>query len=385
MSERRTVGITLFLCLAASQSSLLVLTPVLAGVASDFDVSTAFAGQLRTVSGLAAGVTAVLTGLVATRVGLRELLLGSLALIALGSTASALAPDLAVLALAQVAIGAGIGFSYSAALAAVADWSTPEERSKVLAAALLGPPTAWVIGMPIAGVVGGVSWRLVWIAVPLALSLIAAAVLARRASTAPASSRADLRAVLAHPGVLRWSTGELLAFSAWAGSLVFVGALFVETYGLSERATGFALGVGALVYLPGNFFFRRFLAEHEPLLLVLLPLAAAVTVAVLGVVRPSAWFSLAVFSVLSFIAGGRTLAGSARGLELAPGLRLGVTGVRTAALQLGYFVGAAAGGIALAAGGYSALGLTFAAIFVGAALPHVKAAVEMRAVDRAAS
>ncbi len=385
MSERRTVGITLFLCLAASQSSLLVLTPVLAGVASDFDVSTAFAGQLRTVSGLAAGVTAVLTGLVATRVGLRELLLGSLALIALGSTASALAPDLAVLALAQVAIGAGIGFSYSAALAAVADWSTPEERSKVLAAALLGPPTAWVIGMPIAGVVGGVSWRLVWIAVPLALSLIAAAVLARRASSAPASSRADLRAVLGHPGVLRWSTGELLAFSAWAGSLVFVGALFVETYGLSERATGFALGVGALVYLPGNFFFRRFLAEHEPLLLVLLPLAAAVTVAVLGVVRPSAWFSLAVFSVLSFIAGGRTLAGSARGLELAPGLRLGVTGVRTAALQLGYFVGAAAGGIALAAGGYSALGLTFAAIFVGAALPHVKAAVEMRAVDRAAS
>ena len=165
MSERRTVGITLFLCFAASQSSLLVLTPVLAGVASDFGVSTALAGQLRTVSGLAAGVTAVLTGLVATRVGLRELLLGSLALIALGSTVSALAPDLAVLALAQAAIGAGIGFSYSAALAAVADWSTPEERSKVLAAALLGPPTAWVIGMPVAGLVGGVSWRLVWIAV----------------------------------------------------------------------------------------------------------------------------------------------------------------------------------------------------------------------------
>ena len=213
--------------------------------------------------------------------------------------------------------------------------------------------------------------------------MIAAAVLARRTPGAPASSRADLRAVLAHPGVLRWSSGELLAFSAWAGSLVFVGALFVESYGLSERATGFALGMGALVYLPGNLFFRRLLGEHEPLLLVLLPLAAAVTVAVLGVVRPSAWFTLAVFSVLSFIAGGRTLAGSARGLELAPALRLGVTGVRTAALQLGYFVGAAAGGIALATGGYSALGLTFAAIFVGAALPHVKALGEMRTADRA--
>jgi predicted MFS family arabinose efflux permease len=92
---------------------------------------------------------------------------------------------------------------------------------------------------------------------------------------------------------------------------------------------------------------------------------------VLGAVRPSAWFSLAVFSLISFLAGGRTLAGSARGLDLAPELRLGVTGVRTAALQLGYFLGAAVGGIALADGGYTALGLAFAALFVGAAVPHL--------------
>ena len=65
---------------------------------------------------------------------------------------------------------------------------------------------------------------------------------------------------------------------------------------------------------------------------------------VLYAARPSVWFSVAAFSVLSFIAGGRTLAGSARGLGLAPELRLGVTGVRTAALQSGYFVGAAVGG-----------------------------------------
>jgi len=102
-----------------------------------------------------------------------------------------------------------------------------------------------------------------------------------------------------------------------------------------------------------------------------LALAAAATVAVLGAVRPSAWFTLGMFSILSFIAGGRTLAGSARGLSLAPELRLGVTGVRTAALQSGYFVGAAVGGVALASGGYSALGIAFALLFVGAAIPHV--------------
>jgi predicted MFS family arabinose efflux permease len=277
-----------------------------------------------------------------------------------------------MLAGAQGLIGVGVGLSYTAALAAVAEWSPPAERSRVLAVALLGPPIAWVVGMPLCGLVGEINWRLVWIVLPLAASIAALAVLARRPSSPPARTRAGLRAVLSEPGVVRWSTGELLAFSAWAGSLVFVGALFVETYDVSVAATGLLLGFGALVYVPGNLVFRRLVDRHLRTLLVALPLAAAATVAVLGVVRPSLWFSLTVFCVLSFLAGGRTLAGSARGLDLAPELRLGVTGVRTAALQGGYFVGAAVGGAALAAGDYPALGLAFAVLFAGAAVPHLR-------------
>jgi predicted MFS family arabinose efflux permease len=225
--------------------------------------------------------------------------------------------------------------------------------------------------MPLVGIVGEASWRLVWLVVPLVSALAALVVLARRGSTPPAATRAGLRAVLAYPGVARWSVGELLAFSAWAGSLVYMGALFIESYGLSVAATGIVLGAGAAVYVPGNLLFRRWIDEHDQLLLVVLALAAAATVAVLGAYRPSAWFSLGAYSLLAFLAGGRTLAGSARGLDLAPELRLGVTGVRTAALQLGYFVGAAVGGLALASAGYTGLGLAFAALFVAAAVPHL--------------
>jgi predicted MFS family arabinose efflux permease len=125
------------------------------------------------------------------------------------------------------------------------------------------------------------------------------------------------------------------------------------------------------VYVPGNLLFRRWVDAYGRRLLVALALAAAVTVALLGAYRPSVWVSVALFSALCFIAGGRTLAGSARGLGLAPELRLGVTGVRTAAIQAGYFVGGAVGGLALAAGGYSALGLAFGGLFVAAAVPHL--------------
>jgi len=132
------------------------LTPVLPALASDLEVSTATAGQLRTVSGLSAGLTALCAGLLASRVGLRELLGVGLGVIAV-SAISAVAPDFAVIALAQLGIGIGVGLSYTAAIAAVADWTTPADRSGVLAIALLGPPIAWIVGMPLSGIVGEAS------------------------------------------------------------------------------------------------------------------------------------------------------------------------------------------------------------------------------------
>lgn len=377
----RDAGITLALCLAASQAALLVLTPILPLLAVDLNVSTATAGQLRTISGLVAGVTALCAGLLASRIGLRDLLAVGLLFVGAGSAVSAVSPAFVAIALAQILIGVGAGLSYSAAVAAAAEWAAPAERSRVLAAALLGPPLAWVIGMPIAGIAGDASWRLAWIAVPLASSLLALAVLLRRPPTPPAPRRAGLRTVFSQPGVIGWSVGELCAYSAWVGTLLFVGALFVESYDLSVTATGFALGFGALIYVPGNLLFRRWVDEHPRQLLIGLALAAAVMVALLGAIRPNAWVSLAIFSVLSFIAGGRTLAGSARGLGLAPELRLGVTGVRTGALQFGAFGGAAIGGIALAVGGFEALGVTFAVLFVCATIPHVLSARACQPVD----
>ena len=367
----RAVGVALLAALAASQAALVVLNPLLPDVAHDLDVSVATAGQLRTLSGLAAGLAALSAGLWAARLGLRELLVGAVATIAVGSVVSGVAPDFPVLIVAQVIVGFGIGLSYSAAVAATAEWAPDGERSRVLAIALLGPPLAWIVGMPLIGLMGEVSWRLAWLVVPVCTAAIAIALVLRRPSTPPATARAGLRAVFGYPGVVRWSSGELLAFSGWAGALVYVGALLVDSYDLSIAATGLALGFGALVYVPGNLLFRRWVDVYSRRLLVTLALAAAATVVILYAVRPSVWFSVAAFAALSFIAGGRTLAGSARGLGLAPELRLGVTGVRTAALQSGYFVGAAAGGAALASGGYTEVGFAFAALFLGAAVPHL--------------
>jgi MFS transporter, DHA1 family, inner membrane transport protein len=374
----RIVAATLLAALGASQAALVVLNPVLPSIADDLDVSIATAGQLRTISGLVAGLTALAAGLLAARIGLRELLGIGLAILAVGSLLSAVAPGFPALAATQAFVGAGIGVSYSVAVAAAAEWATPEERSRVLSIALLGPPLAWIVGMPIVGIVGERSWRLAWIVVPFLMALAAGVLLLRRPSTPPAKVRAALHSVLRETGVVRWSAGELLAFSGWAGTLVFAGALFIESYDLSIAATGFVLGFAALIYLPGNLLFRRWVDEHDRVLLIVLALASAAIVVIFGAVRVSLWLSIVLFSTVSFISGGRTLAGSVRSLHLAPTLRLGVTGVRTAALQFGYFVGPAVGGTALGAAGYTGLGLALGALFVAGTIPHLLPSPSLR-------
>src|SRR5919108_291269 len=166
-------GAVLFLSLFAGQAAVLVLAPILPDVAGEFGVSTATAGQLRSLSGVAGGLAAVGLGVLARRLRVRQLLAGGLALLAFGSLASASAPSFTALAAAQVAIGAGVAAVLSAGVAAAGEWARPQERTRVLSWALLGQPAAWVAGMPLVGIVAEFDWRLAWLVLPLASSALA--------------------------------------------------------------------------------------------------------------------------------------------------------------------------------------------------------------------
>src|SRR5215208_187065 len=120
----RSDGVTaLFAAMFAAQAGMLSLGPVLADAARETGVSIAAAGQLRTLGGLAGGVTAVAVALLGPRLELRPMLLTGHAMLAVGALASAAAPTLAVLALGQVAVGAAAGLLVSCALAASATWT----------------------------------------------------------------------------------------------------------------------------------------------------------------------------------------------------------------------------------------------------------------------
>jgi predicted MFS family arabinose efflux permease len=362
------VKLVLFLSMFASQAALIAMSPVLASAASDLHVSTAAAGQLRTITGFAAGITALLLGRVAGRIGLRRQLLAASLLLAFGSVASAAAPTFDLLAFAQLPVGVAVAVLTTAATLAAAEWVSPNERTQTLSWALLGQPAAWIVGMPLIGLLGERSWRYGWLALPLTAAVTAGMLVLSRSAQPPARSQpARVGAVFGDRALARWLLSELLANAAWAGTLVYAGALFAESYGTSTKLTGFLLAVAAGSYVAGNVACRRLVGREPRRVLVLLAVCLAVSDGLFGIARADVAASATLLSIAAFGSGGRTLIASSFALSTPAHARPAVIGLRAATMQFGYFVGSLAAGTALAVGGYSALGATMGVLSLGAA------------------
>ena len=372
--SRPGIAAVLFTCLFAVQSAFLTVAPILPDLSREFGVSTAAGGQLRSVSGLAGLAAALLTVAFRRRIGVRCLLTWGLAALTTGALLSAAAPTFPALAAAQVPVGFGLAFVLAGGLAAAAEWTNPGDRPRVLAWTLLGQPGAWVAGMPIIGLVADVDWRLAF-AIPFTAAATALVAVRRRAGRASAGAAkaegGSGTSIWRRPDIVGWAVGELMAFTAWSGVLVYIGALFIETYGLATRATGLLLAAAAAAYFPASFVTQRLIERHARAVLIALGLTAAAGTAVLGTLTPGALFTTVLFALIVAAVGGRTLAASAFGLQSAPDDRVAISATRAAVTQLGYFSGAALGGAALAAGGYSALTTVLALAFVLAVIPHI--------------
>jgi predicted MFS family arabinose efflux permease len=360
----------LFACMFASQAGLLVLSPVLEDIAREFGTTTAAAGQLRTILGAAGGVTALTLALAGRRPGLRALLIRGAALLLLGSVLSAVAPSFAVLAIAQAVMGVGIGLIVAIAIAAAGEWSAPAERPKTLAWAIAGMPSAWVIGMPVTGAAASLGWRMAWIVVAGGAAMAALALVWLRPADPPSQRLGDATAAWRRPEVARFTLAELLANAAWASVLTYSGALLIDSYGASRATVALGLSAVAAAMVPGTFVGRRSAPEATPIGLAALTLAQGSFVVILGAVRPAAGLTLGVLTVMAFFNGWRSVIASSIGMDAASDDKVAVMSMRASANQFGYLLGAAAGALALTAGGFSALGVVLAGLFAFGAVLH---------------
>lgn len=365
-------SVVLFLALFASQAGVLVMAPILSDVAAEFGVSIAEAGQLRILAAPLAAVVAIAAGRALSRYSPRALIGAGSALLAVGSLASAAAPTFTFLAIAQIPMWAGIAVLLAAGIAATASWTAPERRTRVISHAFAGAPAAWIVGMPIIGLVASIDWRLAFVALPLPAALLAGlAVLARPGDGPIASPVSSVLGLLAVGPARRWALGELFANSAWAGTLVYSGVLFTETYGTTSAETGVALALVAVAYLAGNRWGGTVSAPAARGAMLQGSVAAALAVALTWSLTVSLPITVALFAAAAMITARRMVAGTVYGFAVAGELGREVGTVRATTTQIGYLIGSLAGGIAIAIGGLGVLSVVYAALFLGATLPYV--------------
>ncbi len=373
MRPNRRLIVPLALATTSSQASIVVLAPILVEVSRAFGASISAVGQARAVLAFTAVAATIAIARLIDRLGVRPLLLFGATATLIGAALTAAAPSLPLFFAAQIPAGLGVACLLSAGFAGVGAYFEESDAAWGIGYVVGMQSLAWIIGNPIVGfLTESVSWRLAY-AVPAVVSLAALVtcllMLPRRGRAGAVhdrSARRGLGAVLRDASARRWTFSELLAYGAWTGELTFAGAFYIQTYGVSESTVGILLSIPSLAFLllsprvagvTDRFGLKPVIVVGGVGMGALILLAFTVT--------PSVPFTVALICLVAVFAALRLNGSSTLGLGQLPQQPGSMMAARTASAQLGYVIGAVAGGVVLAVGGFGLLGLIlFAGLLV---------------------
>ena len=361
VTRRGALLLPLVLATMASQALLVVLSPTIVAIGEDLGASVSAVGQARSIMAAVAIVSSVVITARIGDIGVRRLLAVGAGLAVLGVALVASAPNLWLFLAAHVVVGIAFACLLSGGFAGVAAFR-PDDRAWAVGWVVAANSLAWIVVNPVAGALTvRLSWRVAEL-VPAAIALIALLTVRNVAAAPTTAAPARLRGVLANSSARRWIGSELIAYAAWTGLLTFVGAFFIDTFDVSAGTAGWLLAAGAAAHFTAATRTGRLAARFPRKRLVVACAVAMVALlpVLLANARSLAAAALA-FCLLGAAAGVRTPASSSLGLVQLPDHPETMMAARTGATQLGYLVGAALGGVVIAAAGYEALGVVLAA------------------------
>jgi predicted MFS family arabinose efflux permease len=222
-------------------------------IGRDLDASLGEVGLARSVLAATAVAVSLAIGPLIDRVGVRPLLLAGALFAMAGAGLTAAAPSLLPFYAAHVVTGTGVACLLSAGFAGVAAHFGDDQAAWAVGWVVGAQSLAWIAGNPVIGVLAeSGSWRLAYV-VPATIAglALAAALLAPRGrpTTEAGGAREGLAAVIRDPSARRWTTAELVAYSAWTAELTYAAAFYIESYGVGESEVGILLAVGSIVFL----------------------------------------------------------------------------------------------------------------------------------------
>lgn len=364
-STRRDIRLLFPLPIAtiASQSSMASVPPLFVQIGNEFNVSVGTVGQVRSVSAASAVACALLVGGWIHRHGARPVMIAGGLLAAAGALVCATAPVFAMLAAGQAIVGVGICCLLASGFAGAGEFFSPESRDWAVGWVVALQSLAWIVGVPLVGLLAELSsWRAAFV-VPAAFALIATAsamLFAPKIDRDPdaVDERTGLLAALTDPDARRWTLGELIAFAVWTAEITYIASFYIETYDISEGLVGVLLPTGSVAFLVGSAIAERSgKSWSRSAVLAGSALAMGVLACVLFNFHPAIGATVAIGFTMGMAAGLRAASSSTLALDQLPGRPGAMMAARTAAVQIGYLIGASIGGVAVDIAGYGSLGV----------------------------
>ncbi len=352
-------------------------------IALSLGVPVASAGQLITVFSLASALGTPLVIMAAARWDVRRQLLLGLSLAAFGVVATAFLPSFGLLLVARGLMGIGMGVYTVCAYSAAAKLAPAGHGARALATIAIGASVSLVLAVPVGRLLTDIyDWRVVFLGVGVLtwLAVLAAARILPAATAEPPVSLGRQLAYLKHPRIAWTLAMPLFMFISYSSVNTYIAPLLIGALPFTSTEVSWVLlGLGAASVLGaklGGSLADRWGAPRTLVGGMLLQGFTLVLVqAAAGTVAPALFLPLLlVWSAAAWTAGPTF---SFNLVSLAPeaaGILLSLNGTF---VQLGFALGAVAGGAAAAGG--SILHVTW----VGAAAAAVAVATAWVALYKA--
>lgn len=342
------------------------LNPFLPDVARELSSSVPVLGQTVTVMFVLSALIGLVAGPLADHYGHRRLLLIGMAALVINALGTALAPSFGLLFAVRLTGGFAGAILAGVTLAIAGTRFQGEARRRAVSFTAASMASAPILGVPLLTAIGGgYGWR--WSFGAFAVVALVGLALVSRAlphdGPVPeqrfqvASMLSAYRPILGHVPTLGLIGGTLLRGVAWTGVITYAGAFFIDDRGLSTGAVGFVYAAGGAGFLLGSLSAGSRFGRFSPVPMVVLTTSLTGLLFGMMFVLPGVVLPVISLGIGGFIGAFGWVAATTLLTTTTPGGAATTMVLNGSGINLGSAGGGAIGGIMLATGGYTAVGI----------------------------
>jgi DHA1 family putative efflux transporter-like MFS transporter len=348
----------------ATYPPTIVTSILLVELGAAFGLPVGAMGQIRTVTNLVAVAGSLLVGALSVRHNHRSLLLAGLLSLGVSAMGSGASSSFSMLLAFSGLTGLGMAMVVPMTNTLVAEHFPVERRPHVLGLIGVGGGLGFILGGPVASFMEGVGgWRLPYMGYATLIPLIGFLFVAKGLpsnpppSTGGGSPLEGFIGVCSNRSAVACLLGNLLASAAVQGLYFYSTSLFKERFHVSGGLAGLIYSGASLCFVLGSYASGWTVKKigRKPVTIAGVVMFSITTV--LFPRMPDLWMGVSLVLIGSIFEALRFSASSSLILEQAPAHRGTMMSLSSAAVNLGYALGAGVGGLALLWYGWETMGV----------------------------